>query len=71
MGGQPAGVVDLATRNDESHGEGIYLPLRSRFDRLVAAVVRRLPASRRSWPFTRALACLRARPSAGEDLFGV
>lgn len=42
-----------------------------RFNRAVAAVIRRLPASRRPWPFTRALADVRARLGAGEDLFGV
>lgn len=43
----------------------------ARFNRAVGAVVRRLPASRRPWPFTRALAGVRARLAAGEDVFGV
>lgn len=41
------------------------------FNRALGAVVRRLPASRRSWPFTRSLAGVRARLAAGEDVFGV
>lgn len=43
----------------------------ARFNRAVGAVVRRLPASRRPWPFTRSLGGVRARLAAGEDVFGV
>lgn len=43
----------------------------ARFNRAVAGCVRRLPPSRRAWPFTRALAGVRARLAAGEDAFGV
>jgi uncharacterized protein (DUF2236 family) len=41
-----------------------------RFNRVVGAVVRRPPADRRAWPFTRSIADVRARLAAGEDLFG-
>ncbi|MET3960719.1 uncharacterized protein (DUF2236 family) [Marmoricola sp. OAE513] len=41
-----------------------------RFNKVVGAVVRRLPASRRAWPFTRSIAHIRARVAAGEHVFG-
>lgn len=41
-----------------------------RFNKAVGALVRRLPESRRAWPFTRSIAHLRARTAAGEHVFG-
>lgn len=41
-----------------------------RFNKAVAAVVRRLPEDRRAWPFTRSIRHLRARIAAGEHVFG-
>jgi uncharacterized protein (DUF2236 family) len=41
-----------------------------RFNRALGAVVRRLPRSWQLWPFPRAIADVRARLAAGEDLFG-
>lgn len=43
----------------------------ARFNRAVGVLVRRMPASRRPWPFTRSLDGVRARLAAGEDVFGV
>ncbi|HEX2895001.1 MAG TPA: oxygenase MpaB family protein [Marmoricola sp.] len=39
-----------------------------RFNQVVGAVVQRLPANRRAWPFTRSLADVRARLAEGRDL---
>lgn len=39
-----------------------------RFNRLLGRLVRRLPAGRRNWPFTRSIAGVRARIEAEEDL---
>ncbi|MFL6025012.1 MAG: oxygenase MpaB family protein [Marmoricola sp.] len=41
-----------------------------RFNRNVGRVVRRLPAERRQWPFTRSINDIRARLADGRDLFG-
>jgi uncharacterized protein (DUF2236 family) len=40
-----------------------------RFNRNLGRIVRRLPAERRQWPFTRSIADIRARLSDGRDLF--
>ena len=40
-----------------------------RFNRLVGGVVRRLPARRQAWPFTRSIRDVRARLARGDDLF--
>ena len=41
-----------------------------RFNRVLGALVRRLPAERRAWPFTRSIAEVRERMRRGDDLFG-
>ncbi|MFL6159217.1 MAG: oxygenase MpaB family protein [Marmoricola sp.] len=40
-----------------------------RFNRFLGRIVRRLPAHRRQWPFTRSIADIRARMSDGRALF--
>ncbi len=40
-----------------------------RFNRVLGRIVRRLPAQRRNWPFTRSIADIRSRAAEGRDLF--
>ncbi len=40
-----------------------------RFNRVLGRIVRRLPAERRNWPFTRSIAGIRSRAAEGTDLF--
>ena len=41
----------------------------ARFNRNLGRIVRRLPAERRQWPFTRSITDIRARLAEGRDLF--
>ncbi len=40
-----------------------------RFNRILGRIVRRLPAERRNWPFTRSIGDIRSRIAEGQELF--